>query len=63
MSDSPKRKPGRPPKPSAELYSAEVRVRLPPAQRDRWRAVAKARGVSLSDALREVMDRWAEGGP
>lgn len=49
------RKMGRPPKPPGEARTAELRIRLTPAEREALDATAKARGEDTSTWARAVL--------
>lgn len=55
MTKSKKRGPGRPPL-GGDAATETLRVRLPPADAKRWRAAAKAAGVSLSNLIRSAVE-------
>lgn len=50
---------GRPPKPPAELYSAEHRIRCRRADLECWQAAADATGETLADVTRRLLGSWA----
>ena len=52
---------GRPPKPLAEKYSAQVLVHMTRAERKRLEAEAKRLGISLSGLLMRPWRRTPEG--
>jgi Arc/MetJ-type ribon-helix-helix transcriptional regulator len=57
MSDSAKRRPGRPPNP---IPSETVRARCPQPLARAVREAADRRGLTTSDAVREALRAWLE---
>lgn len=55
----PKRRPGRPPLPPEELYSAEHRIRCRRTDLECWQAAADATGETLADVTRRLLGGWA----
>lgn len=57
--EEPTRRPGRPPAPPGAGHDQIVKVRLTAAERAAWEALAEERGESLSDLVREAVERLA----